>query len=533
MKRTRQQVLEEESRRALKNTLPAEWIVTPINPDYGLDVEITIVEDEEVTNRVCKAQLKATDQVVDNQGEISLSIKSKHLKYYENYPLPVFILYFIKSMNVFYYIFAQKYVKENLSLDTPAWREQKYVTVRFSPNSILKNIENFKSAVLDSSLYVTLSQLNLRPGGAFYFLDGIPKSDDQELKRLTLVALSHSQANRYQLAIEVFERILRECIISPSEKMAILLSLGNAHYSISQYENALKNFRAANNLTSKVSDATVLEGKAIALNGIGLVYAHKGRLDGSLKYFQKAIHIFRKIGYREAEADSLNNIGTVYRIQGELKKAMARYRVALKIHKEIANHRGQAAVLGNMGNVYQTKGNLRKALEYYKEALKIHRDVGYREGEADNLGSIGIVYGKKGEPKEAMAHLRMALKIVRSIGNREKEATALSNIALVYSVMGELGKSMKYQQLALEINRQIGNREGEAINLGNIGSLYLDEGELGEALKYYRPALKIFEKIGDAEHIKMTKQVIADINRLVVVDKLVDRSHIFIFYKDK
>jgi tetratricopeptide (TPR) repeat protein len=533
MKRTRQQVLEEESRRALKNILPAEWIPRDLVPDYGLDMEITIVEGEEVTNGVFAVQLKATDRIVDNQGMIPLRIKSQYLKDYEIYPLPVFILYYIKLINVFYYVFAQKYIKENLSLDTPAWRNQKYATIRFSPHSILKNIENFKSAVLDSSFYVTLSQLNLKPGGAVYFLDGIPQSDDEELKRLTLLALSYSQTNRHQLAIQEFEHILRVCTASPSERMALLLSLGNAYYSISQYENALKNFRAANNLTSKVRDTSVFEGKAIALNGIGLIYANKGRLDGSRKYFQKAIRIFRKIGYREAEAGTLNNIGTVYRIQGELKKAMARYRLALKIHKETGNRRGQAAVLGNVGNVYQDKDNLRKALEYYREALEIHRDVGYREGEADNLGSIGTVYGKRDEPKEAMAHLRMALKIFSNIGNREKEATTLGSIGIVYRMKGEGGKSMKYQQLALEINRQIGNREGEAIDLGNIGSLYLDEGELGEALRNYRAALKIFKKIGDTAHIKMIEQEIAAIRHRVVMDELVGSSRIFIFYREK
>lgn len=522
MKRTRQHVLEEESRRALENTLPAEWIKTDLIPDYGLDMQITVVEGEEVTDRLFAVQLKATDQIIDNQSMIPLRMESKHLKYYENYPLPVFILYYIKLMNVFYYVFAQKYAKENLSLDTPAWRKQRYATVRFSPDSILEDIEDFESTVLDSSLYVIQTQLNLKPGGTVYFLDGIPKSDDQELKKLTLLALSHSEANKYHLAIEEFEHILRVCTSSPSEKIALLSSLGNAYYSISQYENALKNFRATNYLTSKVSDASVLEGKAIALNGIGLIYAHKGRLYGSLKYLKKATHVFRKIGYREAEAGTLNNIGTVYRIQGEVKKAMARYRLALKIHIETANHRGQAAVLSNIGNVYQTKGNLRKALEYYREALKLHRDVGYRQGEADNLGSIGIVYGKKGEPKGAMAHLRMALKIFRNIGNREKEATTLSNMAIIYGLKGEVGKSMKYQQLALKINKEIGNREGKAINLGNIGSLYSDEGEFDKALEYYRLALRIFKEIGDAEHIKITKENIkitkeniANIKRLV------------------
>jgi tetratricopeptide (TPR) repeat protein len=143
------------------------------------------------------------------------------------------------------------------------------------------------------------------------------------------------------------------------------------------------------------------------------------------------------------------------------------------------------------------------------------------------------VYAKKGEPKEAMAHLRIALKIFTNIGNREKEATALGSIGIVYRMKGEGDKSMQYQQLALKINRQIGNRQGEAIDLGNIGNLYLDEGKRGEALGYYQAALKIFEKIGDAEHIKMTEQVIADIKRQVVVDELIDRSHIFIFYREK
>jgi tetratricopeptide (TPR) repeat protein len=514
MKRTRQHVLEGESRQALMSTLPAEWILTDLEPDYGLDVQVTIVEGQEVTNIVFAAQLKATDRTANNRATIPLRIESKYLKYYENHPLPVFILYYIRPTNVFYYIFAQKYVKENLSTNTLGWRKQKYVTIRFSPHSILKNIKRFKSVVLDSSLYVTRCQLNVKPGGAFYFLDGIPRSDDQELKRLTLVALSHSKANRYQLAMKEFQHILRVCTTSPSEKIALLISLGNAYYSTSQYDNALRNYGAADELASKVRDKSALEGKAIALNSIGLVYADKGRLGDSLDYCQKALRIFRKIGYREAEAGTLDNIATIYRIQGELGKAMVRYRLALKIDRETADYRGQAAVFGNMGNVYQTKGNLPKALEYYGKALKIHRDVEDREGEADNLGSIGIVYGKKGELRKAMAYSRLALMIFRKIGNREKEATALTSIAIIYSLKNEVGKSMKYQYLSLKINREIGRREGEAVNLGNIGSLYLDTGEPDEALRYYRPALEIFEEIGVAEHIRTTKDAIADAERL-------------------
>jgi len=64
IKRTRQQVLEEESRLALRRTLPTEWIAQDATPDYGLDLHVTVVEGEAVTNNVFVAQLKATDRQV-------------------------------------------------------------------------------------------------------------------------------------------------------------------------------------------------------------------------------------------------------------------------------------------------------------------------------------------------------------------------------------------------------------------------------------------------------------------------------------
>ena len=62
MKRPRQHVLEDESRLTLKNFLPSEWIVEDIRRDYGLDMQITIVDEEKVTNTVFCVQIKATDR---------------------------------------------------------------------------------------------------------------------------------------------------------------------------------------------------------------------------------------------------------------------------------------------------------------------------------------------------------------------------------------------------------------------------------------------------------------------------------------
>lgn len=139
------------------------------------------------------------------------------------------------------------------------------------------------------------------------------------------------RADKYDDAIGEFEQILRVCVTSPTERMSILLNLGNAHYSLSQNDEALKNYRAILELTKKVVGKDALEGKAAALGNIGLIYSGKGELDKALKYFQDGLKIHREIGYRQGEANQLGNIGLIYSYKGELDTALKYLEAALKI----------------------------------------------------------------------------------------------------------------------------------------------------------------------------------------------------------
>jgi len=58
IKRTREHVLEDESRNKFKLGLPEEWIPEDLDNDYGLDLAVTIVQGKKVTNRVFWVQLK-------------------------------------------------------------------------------------------------------------------------------------------------------------------------------------------------------------------------------------------------------------------------------------------------------------------------------------------------------------------------------------------------------------------------------------------------------------------------------------------
>ncbi|MFC1793471.1 tetratricopeptide repeat protein, partial [Planctomycetota bacterium] len=289
----------------------------------GIDFEIEIVENEIVTNKVIWVQVKATDSKKSKISKIpSYSMKTEHLKYYESSRIPVIIVYGVKKSENnfdFYSLFAQEYIEKYLSVADPDWRDKKTKTVKFESRL---NIEDLSSIATKGYLYIAAQQLNINPGGAQYWLDGIPKSDNKELQKRTLTALLYSRDEKHPEAIEELQNILKLCTLSPTERMSVLLNLGNACYSLSRIDEALTNYEAVLELTIKVTEREALEGKSAALGNIGLIYSAKGDLDSALKYLQDAMKIHREIGYKQGEASDLGNIGLIYSAKGDLDSAL-------------------------------------------------------------------------------------------------------------------------------------------------------------------------------------------------------------------
>jgi tetratricopeptide (TPR) repeat protein len=519
--------LEEESRRAFINLLPLSWVHRDMVPDYHIDMEVVIAEDRKVTNEVLWVQIKATENIAHPHGVIPFPIETRHLKYYENSRLPVIILLWVKPENTFYYLFAQQYIRERLSKEDPAWRTQETKTIKFLADSKLMNADTLKSIGTDGYLYIIQHETSIRSeaGLAGAWLDGIPQSNDQVLKEHTLKALLCMRNEDYKGAIAEYKHILRVvCKTSSTERMSILLNLGNAHYWLGQSDEALDDYDAVLKLAKEITKKDALEGKASALGNIGMVYYAKSDLDKALKYLEAALKVDQEIGYRKGQVGQLSNIGLVYRAKGDLDKALKYFQDALKADQAdqeigyrgtevpglgtitlvseedlstMQRYRlGEASDLSNIGLVYLDKDDLDKALKFLQDALKIHREVGYRLGEAIDLSNIGLVYRHKGDLDNALKYLEAALKIYQEIGYRLGEASDLSNIGLVYLDKGDLDNALKYHQDALKIHREIGYKQGEANALGNIGLVYRHKGDLDNALKYLEAALKVLDMAG-------------------------------------
>lgn len=512
MKRPRQHVLEEESRRALKSLLPAEWLIEDVRNDYGIDMQITIVDGEDITNTVFSVQLKATDNTVDPSGQISLRMATKNLKYYEKYPLPIFILYYFKTTDSFYCLFSQRYIKETLSTSTPEWRNRKTNSVTFPPDSMLQSAEQLRSMVFESAFHIALYRLNLSGGSTIYYLDGIPKSDDAELKAMSLQALNSANRYEFRSAIDIYRRVLTLCTVSPTEKMAILISMGNAYDALSLFDDAQQCYADAELLLNKIGISDASAGKACIYSGLGRVHASKSAYSEALHYQRMALRLFRKMVYTEGEAGTRNNMGIVYREQGDLKKALYNTRLALKLHNQLGDTNGQAIALGNIGNIFNQQEDYRKALRHYLLALRMHRRVKNRAAEANILGSLGIIYGKLDDSSKSISFLAKAFKIFRSIEELEGQATTLNNLANAY-FHEDKTKALKYATSSRDLSVRIGNRHGEALSLATMGSVYGEIGDLKSSLRFLTSAESILVQLGEKTYLPAVRGQILSLRR--------------------
>jgi tetratricopeptide (TPR) repeat protein len=112
--------------------IPEAWIVNDQTNDYGLDLNVQVCQDNHTTECFFFIQSKGTEDV-SYEGEISYAMSVERLKDYRNMPLPVLLVYYSKTENVFWGIWANG-IYNTL---TDEQKEQKHYSVRFHRRNII------------------------------------------------------------------------------------------------------------------------------------------------------------------------------------------------------------------------------------------------------------------------------------------------------------------------------------------------------------------------------------------------------------
>ncbi len=477
--------------------LPPEWIIRDKIPDYGIDWEIQIVSNGEVTNKVLWAQLKATERLI-LPNNVPLKVESDHLKFFETCHLPVVVLYWVKSLESCFCMFVQGFIWDNLNQENPEWKEQKSVTIHFPPDSEL-NLEKLKTIAVDGYLKIVQNEMKRGLSGkeAFYWLDGIPKSDNRQLKEMVYDTLKFLQEEHFIEAIEAFSHILRVCTVSPTEKMSILNNMGTAYYFLCNYTEALKYFNAAIEVSEKTNEEDKKEGLLVAHSNIGLVYSMTGYPDLALLELKPLIKTYQDSEYKLIEGILLNSIGLAYQDKGMLNESLKYLKDAATSFRNANYVSGVATSLNNIGLIYIFIKNYDYAEDLFTQALNIYEGIDFTLGIANAVGNLGMIYNHKNNYDKALEYLNRALRIHRELKTRKYEANELGSIGLVYLGKGDFPLAYDYLNQALQVHREIGDRNGIAHNLNNLGYLQMKEWNPSGAIDYYLQAIKIYQESGN------------------------------------
>ena len=135
---------------------------------------------------------------------------------------------------------------------------------------------------------------------------------------------------------------------------------------------------------------------ATHLSSLGNCHFRLGEYRQAIDLYTQALAIARDIGDRQSEGDALGNLGLCHFRLGEYRQAIDLYTQALAIARDIGDRQGEGAALGNLGLCHSSLGEYRQAIDLHTQALAIARDIGDRQGEGTALGNLGNCHYQPG-----------------------------------------------------------------------------------------------------------------------------------------
>lgn len=140
---------EQKAELILRSLLPARWLWRKQSPDFFVDYDIETIDCGELTGFHFALQVKGTRK--SSSEKVRLRMQRKHLKYYRDKArLPVFIAFVNVVRKKAYWVFAQKYLREQVSRSDVD--DKKRLTLKLDTKDSFPDFDRFKNALQKAEL---------------------------------------------------------------------------------------------------------------------------------------------------------------------------------------------------------------------------------------------------------------------------------------------------------------------------------------------------------------------------------------------
>ncbi len=327
-------VLETESNKFFSNQVPNEWIIDKPEHDYGIDYNVNIAIDNEVTGLSFSVQLKS--KIQDRHPDFAtITLKHSTLSLYNTMLAPVLLVAYIQEEKEAYWYW---YNDLNIDLGT----QQKTFKIKIPKTNKLSQI-NWNAGTKYVQDIFSIKTL----------VDGIKFLEYNEISNSELLAWRYYYSGDYENAIFYFKNLLRD---NP-QNVTVLEGLSQSQYQTFNYKEALFNINKAIELSGKHNLNLT---KACILAEDGIQNGVKGKIIEARDIFKQFIDSGQsQAGYHYNYANTLSKLG-------QYEEAISHYKKCLKIDPNFAT------AWKNLGQVYWDIQEHEKELECYNRALAIN-----------------------------------------------------------------------------------------------------------------------------------------------------------------
>lgn len=279
-------------------------------------------------------------------------------------------------------------------------------------------------------------------------------------------------------------------LLSGSERVAVLLRLGQVRETIGEWPEADTCYRGALETAEAAGDAATLPACRIA---VGELLRRQGRFAEAAPWYEQAGAESEALGDQAGVAKALICAGTLAAQQGDLDTAQARYEASLAIRRALDDQLNIANVLNNMCIVAAYRGDLQGALALQRESLAIRRQLGNRWALGNSLNNMGSLLEDVGDLDGARAHLEEAIAIQREIGDQSAIALTLHSLGNLQRRRGDYSEALKLYRESCAINLRIGDRWTALMALEDIAMLWVQLDDAEGALQLAGAAARLRE----------------------------------------
>ncbi len=235
----------------------------------------------------------------------------------------------------------------------------------------------------------------------------------------------------------------------------------------------------------------------VTAENIGIAYQKDFDYNNAILYYQKALHLTRRIG-QVAQGHKI-----AVRI-AEILYRQSKYDISLRYMKEIESEinpndlplKAQVFRFIGINKVYT--GDYSNAYKYQNQALTLFQTLKDTTNICRLHFGIGTNFYFQKQYETALHHYNESLRISEEANNLQAKYGAYDAIGTLYSQLNDTDKALKYNYLALEIAYKLNDKSGIGWTMHTIGGIEgKTKGLEKKAIQTLKNVAQIGEELGD------------------------------------